>query len=267
MGRAYEVVTGFATAPGAVFTALTMSAGDSLTVKNEDLSKKAQLLEAWAFNQVAGVLRVRSTKLHDNVQGIRWTVLANLVFYLQPLGYPQRVYPQDPLIVELTGSAVGGQIETAGLMLYYEDLPGAAQRLASTDDIDRRGVNIVTVEIATNPGAAGGWSGQRAINFSFDNFKANTDYAILGFLVDTRCAAVGIRGPDSSNLRWGGPAEPSIRDVTCDWFSRLTENFQMPMIPVFNSANKATTNIDVAQNQAAAAVTVSLNIVELAPGS
>ena len=41
MGRAYEVVTGFATAPGAVFTALTMSAGDSLTVKNEDLSKKA----------------------------------------------------------------------------------------------------------------------------------------------------------------------------------------------------------------------------------
>lgn len=264
MGAAFETVVGFATAPGAAFTALTMSSGDALTVKNQDLAKKAQLIEAWAFNQVAGVLRIRSTKLHDNVQGIRFTVLANLVFHLITLGYQQRVYPQDPLIVELTGSAVGGQIESAALMFFYEDLPGTAQRLASEQDIKTRGVNTLTVEIANNPGAAGGWSGQRAVNFSFDNFKANTDYAILGGAVDTRCAAVGVRGPDSGNLRWAFPGEPSIRHVTLEWFVRLTYMLNMPMIPVFNSANKSTTNVDVAQNQAAAAVTTTLEIVELA---
>lgn len=265
MGAAFEVVTGFVTAPGAALTALTMSAGDSLTVKNEDLAKKALLLQAWASNQVAGVFRIRSTKLHDNVQGIRYTVVLAETYPLLTMGMPQRVYPQDPLIVELSGSGVGGQIETGAMMIYYEDLPGAGQRLAAFADIQKRGVNIVTVEIANNPGAAGGWSGQRAINFSFDNFKANTDYAVLGYAVDTRCAAVGIKGPDTSNLRVGGPGEILLRDRTLEWFVELSAAFSIPMIPIFNSANKATTLVDVSQNQAAAAVTTTLQLVELAP--
>jgi hypothetical protein len=264
-GTAFETVSGFVTAPSTTFTALTMSSGDSTTVKNTDLSKKALLLQAWAFNNVAGTLRIRSPKLHDNVQGIRWTVLAALVFPLMTMGYPQKVYPQDPLIVELTGSAVGGEIESAALTFYYEDLPGTAQRLASEDDIKKRGVNDLTVEIANNPGAGGGWTGQRAINFSFDLLQANTDYAILGGTVSAQCCAVGIRGPDSGNLRWAYPGEPTIRHVTMEWFVRLSYMFNMPLIPVFSSANKTVTNVDVTQDDEGTAVTTTLNLVQLAP--
>lgn len=265
MGVAIETVAGFVTAPSSTFTALTMSTGDSLTIKNQDLSKQARLLQAWAFNNVAGVLRIRSTKLHDNVQGIRWQVQAAGVFPQMTPGHPQRVYPQDPLIVELTGSAVGGEIETACLMFYYEDLPGTAQRLATPDDIQKRGVNIIDAEVAITTGAGGGWTGSKAINGTFDNWKANTDYAILGGQVDTRCAAASVKGPDSGNLRWAFPGELNIRHVTMDWFRRLSQVYNMALIPVWNSANKATTNVEVATDDEAPATNVSFQCVELAP--
>lgn len=265
MGAAHETVTGFVTAPSTTFTALTMSSGDSTTVKNQDLSKKALLLQAWAFNNVAGTLRIRSTKLHDNVQGIRYTVLAALVFPQLTPNFPQRVYPQDPLTVELTGSAVGGEIESASLMFYYEDLPGTTQRLAAPADIKQRGINSWTTEVAITTGAGGGWTGLKAINGTFDNFKANTDYAILGGSTDTRCASVSVKSPDSGNLRWAFPGELNIKHVTLDWFTRLSMQYGMPMIPVFNSANKATTNVEVATDDEAPVTTVTFQLVELAP--
>lgn len=265
MGVAHETVTGFATAPSSTFTALTMSSGDSTTVKNQDLSKKALLLQAWAFNNVAGVLRIRSTKLHDNVQGIRYTVLVATVMPLITPNFPQRVYPQDPLTVELTGSAVAGEIESASLLFYYEDLPGTQQRLANPADIKARGVNDLTVEVAITTGAGGGWTGLKAINGTFDNFKANTDYAILGGATDTRCCSVAVRGPDSGNLRWAFPGEPSIRHVTLDWFQRLSNQYGIPMIPVWSSANKATMNVEVATDDEAPTTTITWQLVELAP--
>ena len=74
MGAAYETIAGTVTAVGSTITAVTNATGDATTVKNQDLAKRAILLQAWAFNQVAGVLRIRSTKLHDNVQGMGWDI-------------------------------------------------------------------------------------------------------------------------------------------------------------------------------------------------
>lgn len=59
MGKALELISGRATAPGATFTALTMAAGNSNQIRNAPFSSKIQLLSMWSFNNAAGIARIR----------------------------------------------------------------------------------------------------------------------------------------------------------------------------------------------------------------
>ncbi len=267
MGAALEVIAGQATAPGATFTGLTMNAGNSLSIRNAALNADVRLVEMWAKNQAVGVFRIRSPKLHDNVQGIRVRNPASLVIEMLPWQTYQKLVPQDLLIAEITGSAVGGQFEQGAALIYYSDLPGQAARLTTVSDIQKRGVNIFTVESTITPSAAGGYTGAQAINANFDLFKANTDYALLGYRVDTRCCVVRWTGIDTGNLGVGGPGEPNISDVTENWFTWLSGYQNLPLIPVFNSANKFGIVTDIMQDQSAAVVVLTSIMVELAPGT
>lgn len=263
MGLAMEVVTGFATAPSTTFTAVTMGAGNTLTVRNAPFGSKIWLLQAWADNQVAGNLRIRSPKLHDNVQGIRLHVSVSDVKPLLPYGLRQPLIPQDTLIVELTGSGVAGDIESASFLVFYEDLPGTAGRFISEDQLRQAATGIVTVENTLALGTAGGYSGEEAINAEFDLLKANTDYAVLGYIASAECCTIGYRGADTGNLRVGGPGDELGRDVTSQWFLYLARRFGAPMIPVFNSANRAGFLIDGVQDENGTDVTVTTILAEL----
>jgi hypothetical protein len=267
MGTALDTISGYVTAPGATLTAWTPGLGDTLQIRNSNPAKRTLLMEIWAYNQAAGTLRVRSPKLHDNVQGIRANVVASQTDFWLPFQISQLLYPQDILIVEQSGSATGGNIESGGLMIYYEDLPGVAGRFIDPPGLQKRGVNIVNVELALTPGAAGGYSGQLALNAQFDLLQANTDYAVVGYVVSARCTSVCLRGPDTGNLRCSGPGEPAKKDQTCEWFWKLSQWTGIPLCPIINSANKAGTFTDCVQNQAATAVTVNWIMVQLAPGS
>jgi len=270
MGAGLEVVSGFVTAPGAVFTAWTAATGNSLQIRSANFNKPVWLIGAWGFNQVAGVLRVRSPRLHDFVQGIRMRVNAANTDAMYPdsvgYGWRQPLIPQDVLTVEQTGSAVAGQIETGSLLVYYEDLPGISGRFIDNDLIEKAGVNIIGQELSITTGVVGGYSGQVAINVTNDNFKANTDYALLGGMVDTRAGAIRIQGVDVGNLGVGFPAEPTQRHMTSNWFQRLSVGMRRPLIPVFNSANKTAILVDATGNQAAITTVVTLFMVELKPG-
>ena len=181
MPKGLEVVCGQATAPGATLTALTMNAGNSSTVRMAPLNANVALLSWWGRNNAAGIGRIRSPRLHDNVQGLRFRIPATDPSYIQPMGPWQRLIPQDTLTLEVSGSAVGGQTEQMGMLIYYTDLPGVAARLIGLDELYKRAQNLWTTEIAITPGVSGGYSGQVAINSTFDNFKANTDYALIGY--------------------------------------------------------------------------------------
>ena len=263
MPRALEVVAGFATNPGATFTALTPSTGTSFTVRNTDPNKAVWLLDAWAFNATAGELRIRSTKLHDFQQGIRNRITAALAVPVQG-GHNNSMYAQDALTVELTGG--GAEIDTASLLILYEDLQGASGRFIDNAFLKANGLNEVTIEVTVTAVATGNFGGAVAINSTNDNLIANTDYAILGGMTDTRGDTVGITGIDFSNLRLGFPAEPTIRDTTVNWFQALTFGFNTPLIPVFSSANKAATTVDVQTNGAGGTYIVNLLCVQLQPG-
>ena len=270
MPHALELVGGQATAPGATLTSLTMFAGNSSTVRNADLSSIVALTQTWGRNNTAGIWRIRSPKLHDNVQGIRFRLPAADPSPLINPGLWQRFVPQDTLTLELSGSAVGGQLEQAFMLIYYSDLPGNAARFIGRDELLKRTNNAWTTEIAITAGVAGGFSGQVAINSTFDNFKANTDYALVGYEVDAQCGAVRFTGPDFSNLGIGGPGlvtagTPTGRWVTARWFEHLSVHLGIPLIPVFNAANKFGTLVDIATNQAGGTINVTAILHELAP--
>lgn len=268
MGRALEVVAGFASNPGATFTALTPSTGQSFTVRGTDITKGTWLLDAWAFNASVGELRIRSPRLHDFFSGIRNRVTAAftapLINNLLNGAYSQRLYAQDNLTVELTGG--GAEIDAAALLIGYEDLGGVAGRFIDAPTLFKIGLNIVTIEVTVTAVTTGNFGGAVAINSSIDNLIANTDYAILGGLVDTRGTAVGITGVDFGNLRVGFPAEPTLRNLTNSWFLNIADAFSGAWIPVFNSANKTQTTVDVETNGAGGTYIINLECVQLLPG-
>jgi hypothetical protein len=98
-------------------------------VKNQNGNVPAWLLQIWSDHQVAGIVRVRSPKFHDNVDAIRFRALIGDLSPQIPFGVKQALFPQDVLTVELSGSAVAGDIESVVLQVYYPDLPGQNARL------------------------------------------------------------------------------------------------------------------------------------------
>jgi hypothetical protein len=269
MGRGMEVVAGFATNPGAVLTTLTPSTNTSFTVRGTDTTKNAWLVNAFAFTATAGEFLIKSPRLHDNVQGIRNRSTAAFVPPLfntpnNPMAR-QRLYAQDNLTVQISGG--GAEIDSGAIIIYYEDLAGVAARFVDYATILKSGLNLVTAEVTVTAVVTGNFGGAVAINSTFDTLKANTDYAILGGITDTRGTAVRITGVDLGNLGVGFPAEPTIRDVTNNWFVGIAQGLGLPAIPVINSANKSAITIDVATNQAGGTYIINLELLEMAAGS
>lgn len=264
MPAALELVTARATAIGATLAAMTANDGNTFSVRNATPGSGVALLQVWADVQVAGTLRIRSPQLHDNVQGLRFDTVVGEVTPLLPWGVWQELMPQDTLIVELAGSAVAGDVETIGMLVYYFDLPGIEANLFGWGDVAPRIRNIVTVENTLATGLTGNYTGEEALSAEFNLLKANTNYAILGYMVDAEVGSIRYRGSDLGNFGVGGPGEPGIRHVTKDWFVLLSQSFNLPLIPVFNAANVGALLLDSNQDENGADVTVTTILAELA---
>ncbi len=263
MGLALEVIGAKATNPGAGPTAATPSAGDSFAVRNFVDSSNAWLDNLWGQEGTAGFIQVRSAKMHDNVRGIRERVIITNPRALLADQVRQRLYPQDALTVEVAGGAA--ETDAFGLLVYYEDIPGLDAQLAMWPQVSPRIANILTVELAmVAPTVAGDWSAGTALNAASgaDLTKANTDYALLGYVTDTVCTSISVRGPDTGNVRAGGPGTTEAIE-TRDWFVSLSLALERPCIPIINSANKGATIVAQQNNAAAGTPNVNLILAEL----
>ena len=263
--KAMELLSGYVTAPSTTFTALTVCAGNSLTLRNAIEDTPIHLLAVWGKHQTAGNIRVRSPQLHDNVQGIRLFNPAANASNLLPNQMKQMLKAQDTLTVELTGSGTGGDLELASLLVFYEDLPGIEGRFIDAAELYGRTKQIVTVENTLALGTSGQYTGQEAINAEFDLLKANTDYALIGYQVSAICGCVRWQGSDVGNLGIGGPGNHTDKHITANWFLDLSINYGMPLVPIFNSANKAGILIDGQQDENGTDVTVTSIFAELSP--
>jgi hypothetical protein len=253
MGLALEVVNGFVTNPGVGPNPVATApfAGDTFAVRNFANPDTCDLLDMWAQTTTAGLARIRSPRLHDNVQGIRQRTIAATNRVLTPLQGQQPLYAQDLLIAEMFGGAA--ETDCMAWINFYSNLPGVDAQLFTWAAIEPRILDILTVETQCAGAAAiGTYSTPVTLNSFTDLLEANTPYAILGYDCDVVGLTVGIRGPDTGNLRVGGPMTPE-RIETRGWFVTLNQVYGIPSIPVINSANKGATLIDNAQNVAGVA--------------
>lgn len=257
MGKAMQMITGFVTAPSTTLTAWTLASGDTLAVRNFAEGTQARLLNFWGCNQTAGQIQVKSPLFHDDQNGIQLGVTAASVFPLMTQTTGQRLYSQDTLSVKQTGSATAGDIETGSLLVYYDNIVGAEAKLATPAEVLPNIVSYMTVFNTLSLGTAGGYSGEETIIAEVNNWKAQRNYALLGYLVSAQCCSIGYRGNATGNLRLGGPGNPSQREMTQNWFIWLSQMTGKPCIPVFNTADNASILIDGVQDENGTDVTVS----------
>ncbi len=271
---ALEIIAGQTTDPGAVFTALVPLEGNSFTLRAAVPGSAVSLLQI--FNSCGDLLdphpvrtRVRSPFLHDNVNGI--TVSSGLsvdagsdrhIGLLNPLA-KQKLTPQDTLIVEAAIEAAGGGLVHSGLLIYYEDLPGVEGTFITPEEVLARAVNAVTVENTITALATGEWGTAEAINAETDLLRANTPYAILGYSTSIRASMVRYRASAWANLGIGGPLDSIHPFHNIRWFSDLSEQTGLPLIPVFNSADRANVLIDVCTHAGGADVELFTHLAQL----
>lgn len=264
---ALELISASVTAPDATPVAASSATyGDSQQIRNFVSPARAFIVGMWGKHQTAGLIRVRSPKLHDNVNGITVFDVANNPAPLFPIGAPQPVDAQDTLVYELSGSATAGDIEIMSTLIWYENLGSITGRFIDKKALNLRTKNILTLRQSIVTGTAGGYSGAQALSaaVSGDLLKANVDYAVLGFTCSANVASIGIRGVDTASLRCGMPGNSIFTEYQSRWFVHLSEQFGAGMIPVINAANKGGTFVDVAKDENALTFTVITHLAELA---
>lgn len=244
-----EAVGFSATAPGSSGASASAFSGDSLTTKNVREGSRAVLAALWGKNQTAGWQQVTWPTAHDRTRGFRFPVPASMVsigvfgFHAPPL------QGQEDITATIAGSATAGDIEIGVALLWYEDVPGIAGRLITAEEARSRVGKITTVFATISAGTSGGWSGEEAITAESDLLLANRDYAVLGAVVQDRCAAVGLRAPDWGGQRIAVPGEPNDSELTSRFFVELAARMGQAAVPVFNSGNKGNVLLDAAQDE------------------
>lgn len=248
-----------AIAAGPALTAVPAGKGSTFTVRNSPLTSKVNLIDIWEKSAAAGRVEITSPNLVPVTNGIRIQTPLGLADFLFPRDMPQPLQPQDILTVQADG--VAADVNGIAIQTYYDDL-GSGMKLVSPGDISNAYEYIFGWPVAAVGGAAAGDQGTTVITTTVDSSDANKWYAVLGYTCDTSVLAAGIAGIDTSQLFIGGPGDTAGRN-TRRYFEELCADTGRPCIPLFNAANKGSTNIVVVDNAAATAVNVTLILAQL----
>ena len=269
MGAAIDTIGSFVTAgttnPTTLKTA-TVSTGDSFQIRSFPATNQAWLCQLFYQGEAKAKNRITSPLMHDNVTGI--TLASGDTDTNWQLGryMKQQVYPTDTLVVATSAAAnASGVLAT---QIYYQNLPSSNARLANWGDIAAAIKNIKGLEIdVTSSGTVGTWQ-DTAINTTDKQLHANTDYAVLGYEIDTALACVGVKGNETGNLRVCGPGVATTLP-TPDYFAAMSQTLGLPFIPVFNSNNQGAYYVSCLANTTSVASKIYLILAELsaAPGS
>lgn len=257
---AIDTVVGTVTNTSSVLTAVSFDSGDSGTVRNFAQTDAAYLERVTRVGASSGAVRILSPLLHDNVRGITFTTGESPTHFAMPQQRGEKLNPQDQLTVQVSGGAT--ETDLAALSIYYTNLPGASPRLFNWADIMPLIAHIKPMEVdVTNSATKGVWT-DTVITTTEQLLKANTDYAVLGYIVDVAGGMVGIKGTETGNLRVAGPATV-LTDTTTHFFVEWSQREGTPHIPVFNAANAGSTFVSTCDVTASSAQKVQLILAQL----
>jgi len=255
----FEIQTYKATAPGAAGAAATANTGDSLIIKNGKGVIKT--LASWASRQVAGFAQVITPSSHDTTRGYRAGLAIDIAQLFVPLGMSLEFQPQEAIAETIAGSAVAGDIELDSHLIYYADFPGINMRSISAAQLESR-TDVLTTVTSNVAAVATGEYSQEVITADSDLLKANRDYAVIGMTSTLAAHALTLTSPDFGNVRVGVPG--FLRpEVTQQFFSLMSRVHGLPLVPVFNSGNKAQVQVGFVNNENAAANQVTLYLALL----
>lgn len=245
----------------AALTAVTVANGDSLTVRSFAPPAQAFLDDIIIKGGQAVTARLASPYLHDTTRGISVTTAQAPSPRLLPRYAQQPLSSQDTMVLQANSGAANSSI--VALINYYTDLGASDARLYMPGDVLGGIVEIKPLEVDVAASATiGAWNGA-LITATENLLKANTDYAVLGYIVDVACAVVAVSGQDTGSLKVGGPGSTLSYD-TSEYFIQKSMDTGRPYIPVINAANANNTSVYVADNAASTAVKVQLILGELA---
>lgn len=248
---------------GPVLTAVTAGSSSTFTVRNAALNSGVWLTDTWRASAHAGQIRIASPNLVPVTNGIRLQTPTGLADFNLPTDAWQPLIPQDALTVSDNGTAA--DVDLVAIQSYYENLPGGAMTLKMPGDITGQTDFIFGWPVAATSSGTAGNQNTTVITTTVDSSSANTWYGVLGYLVDTTIGCVGISGVDTSQLFIGGPGDTAGRR-TRRYFADLSIQSGRPCIPMFNSANKGSTNIVLADRSASTAVNVTLILAQMNAG-
>jgi len=254
----YEIVTAQATQPntGAAGTANT---GDSLTVKNG--KGKICTLAGWATRQVAGFSQIIVPSGHDTTRNYRAGVAIGAGQLVMPLDLQMKFDAQEVIASTIAGSNTAGDIELDSFLIYYQDFPGISMKTITAEQMESRVEKFTTIESTVTAVATGQYAEEGIVTDS-DLLKANRDYAVIGMSSRTAAHALTIKAPDFGNVRVGCPG--NLRpELTNQWFALLSRVHGLPLVPVFNTGNKAQIQIGFAMNETAADTVVTAYLAML----
>jgi hypothetical protein len=250
------------TNPGAAPAAdnVTIASGDSKTVRNFNPASRARL--DWVARQgvTTGFVGVKSPRFHDVSRGLQWILTETPAGVLMPRETGQPVYGADALQITVSGG--GAEIDGGAIGIYYYDIGGISALIKSPGDILPNIVNIKPTEVDCAVSATANLWVDTAVNATENLLKANTWYAVLGYETDTAAATVGVKGPETGNLRVCGPAVTSGLTVA-DYFLEMSLRHQTPYIPVFNANDRANYFVCINTIAVAGTIKVTLNLAEL----
>lgn len=262
------------TTGGTFADTLTANSSDSTTV-NYFADGQAKIVDMWGIDSDSvAELELISTKpesTHDQSHGVRFSIpalvpggAANVAGHNLLGGYGTiRVYPSDTLTPTVTTTA--GDDILVSYNILYDDLPGVASNSAFITPSQAESLRKSTVGIrvsAVANGTAGLYGTARAFNTDDDRLHGLTWYAIVGLTVQTQVTTVTLQGPDWGGQRVGAPAGVLTLDQSA-WFFDQSVKWNAPLVPVFNSSNKANIFVQVADGEASTSPQIDFLLYEL----
>lgn len=237
-----------ATTAATLTNATTTNSGDTLGVRYFEPNSMAELVNVMIQGTTPPRrVRITSPRLHDNVTGVSWQTLENPSEFLYPPEWAQPLVQNDVLTVQLDAAASSDTV--AVLEVYYSNLQGVNASLRTWSQVKGHIINIKPVEVDTTSSATIGAWADTLVTTTENQMKAEYNYALLGFAESANLCAVGIKGPDTGNLRIACPAaSPTLR--LTDYFVFMSNQLGIPFIPVINANNRFATFVSTCANTA-----------------
>lgn len=244
MGKAFELLVGSETVAGAgVRTAINMFAGNSNTLRAAAEGSAISLLSAWGDFTTNGDYQIRSPLMHDNVMGFTAPIQAVTPYPTWPMGIVQPLFSHD--VLSLMVSSTGANDDKAmGLLVHYDDLPGADAQLISGDEVRGRTQHVLTIFNTLGADAFGAWQGEESLNADNDLLKSGRKYALLGGIADRVGTCIRWRSSDWANLGVGVPVPNTNPGLSSNYFVALSDATGIPLVPVIDADNLGAVLID-----------------------